>query len=174
MPKTRTQKEEAVQSYTQKLGAAKSVVFTDYQGLTMAQLSGLRRKLEETEAEFTITKNSLLDLSLKQAQLPEPPEEVKTGPTATLFSFGDEVSPIKILTKALSDAQIGKIKGGFLGEQFLDSFAITRLAGLPGKQELRGQVVSTITAPLSGIVGVLQANIRNLVYALDQIRQQRG
>lgn len=174
MAKTRAQKEQTVTTYTDKLQRAKSVVLTDYQGLTMSQLSDLRNKLSDTDAEFTITKNTLLDLSLKQADLPETPAEAITGPTATLFSYGDEVSAIKVLVKALKDAQIGKIKGGFLGSQFFDSFTITKLSTLPGKQELRAQVVGTIAAPLSGMVNVLQANLRNFVYALDQIRQQRG
>lgn len=174
MAKTRAQKEENVSKLIEKLKSSKSVVLTDYQGITMSQLSDLRNKLRDQDAEFTVTKNTLLDLSLKQVDLELTNPEVNSGPTATLFAYEDEISPIKILVKALKDIQIGKVKGGFVNGQFLDAFSITRLANLPGKLELRGQVVGLINSPLQGLATVLQGNLNNLVYALDQIRISRG
>lgn len=174
MAKTRTRKEEDVKKLTGKLSRSKSVVFTDYRGLKMSHLSDLRNKLAADESDFNITKNTLLSISLKQAGLPNLPREVEEGPTATLFSFRDEIAPIKTLVKALKDAQIGKVKGGILGDVFIDSFAVIRLSDLPTKTELRGKVVGTIAAPLYGLVNVLQGNLRDLVYALDQIRIRKG
>lgn len=173
MSKTRAQKEEQVIKFTEAIKGSKSVVFVDYKGLTMGQLSDLRAKLSEQGATLTVTKNTLMERALPTSNLPLPTSILK-GPTATLFSQDDEVAPIKTLVKTLKDTQIGEIKGGFLGPNFLDKFSITRLANLPGKQELRGQVVGILASPLQGIVGVLQANLRNLVYALDQIRIQKG
>ncbi|MCL5784466.1 MAG: 50S ribosomal protein L10 [Patescibacteria group bacterium] len=174
MPKTRVQKEQTVTELTEKLKSSKSVVLTDYKGLTMSQLSDLRNKLRDQEAQLLVTKNTLLDISLKQAGMEVADSTIKTGPTATLFAYDDEISPIKTLTKIFKDTGIGKVKGGFLNGQFLDAFSITRLANLPGKQQLRGQVVGLINAPLQGMVTVLQGNLRNLVYALDQIRKSKG
>jgi len=168
MAKTRQQKETTVQNIADKLAQAKSVVFTDYKGLTMKQLSDLRDKLREQQAEFTITKNTLLSLALPTSHLPLPTSKLE-GPTATLFSYDDEISPIKILVKALKDAGIGKVKTGFLGKDFLDESKIIQLATLPTKDELRGKTVGVLVAPLTGMVSVLQANLRNLVYALSQI-----
>lgn len=174
MAKTRKQKEDMLVKMTDKVGRAKSVVFADYRGLTMSQLSDLRQKLSAEEAELSVTKNTLMELALKEAGLPEVNETVKNGPTATLFSFGDEISPLKILAKALKDANLGKIKGGILDDNFMDEYAMVRLSTLPGKQELRAKTVGILAAPLQGMVGVLQANLRNLVYALDQIRISKG
>lgn len=171
---TRRKKEETVATITDKFGRSRSVVFTDYQGLTMSQLSDLRNKLREQQAEFTVVKNTLIERALKQATYGEAPQEIKAGPTAVMFAYEDEISPIKILVKAIKDADIGKVKAGFLGKNFLESTGINRLAALPGKQELQGRVVGVLAAPLSGMVNVLQGNLRNLVYALDQIRQQKG
>lgn len=182
MPKTRQQKEETIQQLTDKLKRAKSVVFADYKGLNMSQLSALRTALHQTEAEFTVTKNNLLKLALKNS----PPaarsagglsianSQLFQGPTATLFSYAEEVSPMKILVKALKDAGVGAIKMGLLDGQVMDNLQINRLAQLPSKDELRAKVVGSLGAPLYGIVGVLQGNLRNLVYVLDQIRQQKG
>jgi large subunit ribosomal protein L10 len=173
MPKTRVQKEESVASLTDKLGKSKSVVFANYQGMTMAQLQVLRRELRTQGAEFSITKNNLLKLALKNSKM-DVDEATIDGPTATLFSFEDEISPIKSLTKAIKDNSIGSVKGGLLDGEFLDQYKINKLASLPTKDELRAKVVGSLGAPLYGIVGVLQANIRNLVYALDQIRVSKG
>ncbi len=166
MPKTRAQKEQTVIQLKEKLAKAKSIVFADYRGLTTKQLSDLRENLKEVAGELNITKNTLLKIAL--------PESSFEGPTATLFANDDEISPIKLLVKALKDAGIGKIKAGFLGDQLLDETRINQLAQLPTKDELRSKTVGVLVAPLRGIVGVLNANLRNLVYALDQIRIVKG
>lgn len=166
MPKTRLQKEEIVKYLSEKFSRARSVVFADYKGLTMKQLSDLRSKLAEVQGEFTITKNTLLKKSK--------PEVEMEGPTATLFAFDDQISPIKLLVKTLKDAGLGKVKSGFLGQDLLDEAKILQLAALPSKDELRAKTVGILVSPLRGMVSVLQGNLRNLVYALHQIQLQKG
>lgn len=174
MAKTRAQKEQDLIKLIEKVKIAKSVVFADYRGLKMGQLDNLRGKLAEQDAELSITKNTLMKLALKEAGLPEVDETVQSGPTATLFSFGDEIFPLKVLVKAFKEAGLGKVKGGLLDNSFMDEYTMIRLSNLPSKFELQGKVVSVLAAPLQGMVGVLNANLRNLVYALDQIRIQKG
>lgn len=171
MSKTRAQKEVQLNTLTDYFSRAKAVVFADYQGLTMKQLSDLRNSLSEQNAQFVITKNTITEIALKQAG-----KEVVSldGPTATLFAYDDEVSPLKTLVKAFKDYEKGKVKGGFLGDNVLDGVAAQKLATLPSKDELRGKTVSVLVAPLRGIVGVLQANLRNLVYALSEIQKSKG
>jgi large subunit ribosomal protein L10 len=171
--KTRAQKEETVQVLTDKLSKAKSVVFADYQGLTMNQLSDLRNKLRDQSAEFSVTKNTLLKRSLPSTS-DQIPDDIFNGPIATLFSYEDEISPIKTLVKALKDAGIGKVKAGLLGPDYLDEYKVISLSNLPTKDELRGKTVGVLVAPLQGIVGVLQGNLRNLVYALSEIQKLKG
>lgn len=166
--KTRTQKEEIVTKLTEKLSRAKALVFTDYKGLNMKQLSNLRDKLREQNAEFSITKNTLLTKALPETKL-EGPASRLGGPTAILFAYGDEISPIKILVKALKDTGLGKVKTGFLGRLPLDEAKILQLSSLPTKDELKAKIVGVLAAPLQGIVSILQGNLRNLVYALSEI-----
>lgn len=172
MPKTRAQKEEQVKDLTDKLSRAKSVIFADYRGLTMKQLSQLRDQLREQKAEFTITKNTLLERALPISDIRYPISDLQ-GPTAALFAYDDEISPIKILVKVLKDSGFGKVKLGFWGKDKLDEAKILQLATLPTKDELKGQTVGVLVAPLQGIVGVLQANLRNLVYAVSEISNLR-
>ena len=173
MPKTKLQKQNMVTDITDKLSKAKSLVFADYQGLTMSQLSAIRSELAEQSAEFTVTKNNLLKIALKNNNQSFD-DAVLVGPIATLFTFGDEISPIKVLTKAIKDNNVGQIKGGLLDGEFLSEAKVKQLAELPSKDQLRAQVVGTIAAPLYGLVNVLQGNIRNLVYAIEQIRIKKG
>lgn len=173
MPKTRTQKEEQVKSLSEKLSKAKSLVFADYRGLTMKQLSELRDKLRDQDAEFTIAKNTLLKLALPVSSFQSPASSLE-GPTALLLAYDDEISPIKTLTKLIKDSNIGKVKMGFLGKDLLDEAGILKLALLPSKDELRAKTVGVLVAPLQGMVGVLQANLRNLVYALSEIQESKG
>lgn len=166
MPKTRVQKEESVVKLKDKLSRAKALVFADYKGLNMFQLSDLRDKLREQNAEFNITKNSLLKIAMPEAEM--------EGPTATLFAYDDQITPIKTLVKAFKDFTKGSVKSGFLDGEALDSAKIMQLSTLPSKDELRAKVVGVLVAPLTGMVSVLNGNLRNLVYVLDGIRKSKG
>jgi large subunit ribosomal protein L10 len=170
MPKTRIQKEETVVELKDKFSKAKSVVFADYRGMTMSQLTDLRTKLRAEKAEFSVTKNNLVKLAASDlGDLND-----LNGPIATLFAYEDEISPLKLLVKAFKENNVGSVKGGFLGSEQLDAHKITQLSVLPSKDELRGKTVGVLVAPLQGMVGVLQANLRNLVYALSEIQKSKG
>lgn len=155
-----------MQVLKEKLAKAKALVFADYRGLSMKQLSELRNKLRDQNAEFMVTKNTLLKLALPSSDF--------EGPTAALFAYDDQIIPIKILVKTLTDAAVGKVKIGFFGTEFLDEMSILKLASLPTKDELRGQTVGVLVAPLQGIVSVLQGNLRNLIYAISEIQKVKG
>lgn len=174
MPKTKQQKIDIVTDLKERVSKSKSIVFTDYKGMNMAQLSALRLQLSALSAQFTVTKNNLIKIALGDLRSAISDDSIFEGPIATLFSYGDEIAPIKVLTKAIKDNAMGKTKAGFLNGEFLTDAQINKLAELPSKDELRAKVVGTLGAPLYGIVGVLQANLRNLVYALDAIRIQKG
>lgn len=173
MPKTKQQKIDIVTDLKDRVSKSKSIVFADYKGMTMSQLSAIRNQLGELSAEFSVTKNNLVKIALKENGY-EFDDAVFEGPVATLFSYGDEIAGIKVLAKAIKDYGIGKTKAGFLDREPLSEAQITQLAQLPGRDELRAKVVGALGAPLYGIVGVLQANLRNLVYALDAVRKQKG
>lgn len=174
MPKTRKQKEDIVTDLKDRLSKSKSLVFTDYKGMTMSQMSALRDQISDLSAEFTITKNNLLKIALKESGIELKDDAVFEGPIATLFSYGDEIAGIKVLAKAIKDNGIGKTKAGYLDGEFLTAEEVNKLAALPSKDELRAKIVGALGSPLYGIVGVLQANLRNLVYALNAIKEQKS
>ncbi len=171
--RARIKKEETVATLVEKLGRATSIVLADYQGLSASTLSEVKNQLEKEGAELTVAKNTLLSLATKQAGI-EVPEEALKGPTAAVLAYDDPITPIKDLAKFQKQYEKPLPKIGFLGSELLSVEKIRELALLPSKQELQAKVVGSISSPIYGIVGVLGANLRNLVYALDQIAKSKG
>lgn len=170
----RAKKEVTLADLKVKISKSKSIVVTDYRGLSMVQLQDLRATLGDT-AEFTVAKNTILAKALNEAGMESVNPDTFAGPTAVLFSFEDEVGPLKVLTKfSTTAADLPAIKCGILENALLSADKVKALSKLPSKEQLRGQVVGAMVAPLTGFVGVLNGNIRNLVYALNQIQEKKA
>ena len=148
------------------------MVLADYRGLTVAQQSKLRRQILEVEGELVVAKNSLLKLALEAEKysLPEDFAQTLEGPTMTLFAYSDPIAPIKTLAQFVKENELPTIKLGFLVKEPLAKVQVEELATLPSKVELIGKTVATIKSPLTGIVNVLSANFRNLVYVLKAVK----
>ncbi|HSX57778.1 MAG TPA: 50S ribosomal protein L10 [Candidatus Saccharimonadales bacterium] len=170
---SRIKNEESVDSLVEKLNRSKSVVLTDQSGLSVSLASELKKKLRGVDAESLVTKNTLLKIASQKSGY-EIPTEALEGPTAVVFGYGDEIAPIKELTTFAKTNEKPVLKTGFLGSDLLSAEKITELAKLPSKEILQGKVVGGLASPLYGMVGVLNANLRNLVYAIDQIRLKGG
>lgn len=164
---------EKVNDLTDKLSRAKSVVLTDYRGLTVAQLEELRSKVEAAGAEYEVTKNTLLSRSLKDTNR-ETPTEALEGPTATLFAFQDEVAPLKALQDFIKTNNLPTVKTGFLGIESLSPSQVVDLAKLPSREVLLSKLVGSLKSPQFGLVNVLSGNIRKLVYALDAVAKSKS
>jgi large subunit ribosomal protein L10 len=172
-PISRVKKEETVKQLVEKFSRAKSVVLTDNSGLTVAAQSELKNKLRGVDAEMVVAKNTLLKLaSIKTGH--QVPDEVLNGPTAALFAYSDEIGPIKELTNFAKTNERPVIKLGFLGTSLLTTERVNSLAKLPSKDVLRGNLVGSLSSPLYGVMGVLSANIRNLVYTINAIKEQKS
>lgn len=157
-----------------KLEKAKSVVLTDYRGLSVDQINNLRRKIKEAAGELKVAKNTLLNLSLKDLSYGvKELKEALTGPTAILFSYEDEIAPIKALYEFYKENDLPKIKLGFLGKELLSEDKIIELAKLPTKEVLQGKLVGILNSPIYGLVYVLKANLQNLLIVLNQIKKAK-
>jgi large subunit ribosomal protein L10 len=99
-------------------------------------------------------------------------EEGLNGPTAVVFANSDEIAPLQLIGKTIKEMEKPELKFGLFDSKFLDAQSLTVLSKLPGKQVLYGQLVSSLSGPAYGLVGVLNANLQQLVYILEQRRQQ--
>jgi large subunit ribosomal protein L10 len=170
---SREDKEKIVTNLKVKLDKAAGLVLTDYHGLSVAQMQELKKELKASDAEFTVAKNTLISRASKQSDTAIPQENLE-GPTAILFSFGDPIEPIKKLAEFIKKYELPSIKLGFFEGRQLTKEAVLELSRIPGKNELYAKVVGSLNSPISGLVNTLNGNIRNLVYALEQIKNAKG
>lgn len=164
---SRQKKEEKVADLSAKIKDAKSIAFADYRGLTAEQIRELRSKIKDAGGELIVAKNTLLKLALTSNQLPDTDNQL-TGPTAAVFAYNDEVSPIKEVAQSAKTFGLPQFKFGFLDKKMLTSSDLDSLAKIPGRDILYANVVGSLASPIHGIVEVLSANIKNLVSVLDQ------
>lgn len=151
----RGQKEELVADMHQTFEDANMVVVTHYSGLTVAEISALRREMREAGASFKVTKNRLTRRAIDGTKF-SPLSDMFTGPTAIAYS-DDPVAPAKVAVKFAKSNDKLVVLGGALGEEMLDVDGIKALASLPGLDELRAKIVGMISTPATRIAGVLQA-----------------
>ena len=175
MAVSREKKEQLVSWYTDLFSRSSAAILTDYRGLTMADMSQLRRKLQETQSEYHVTKNRLLKLALTKAELPVP-EDLLEGPTATGFCFEEVPAAAKVLVNFSKESKVLVIKGGLLGDRIISADEVTALAELPPREILLAQVLGTIQGPAGGISRAVAGGIRSVLYVLkarvEQLEQQ--
>ncbi|HHV06783.1 MAG TPA: 50S ribosomal protein L10 [Firmicutes bacterium] len=168
----RPEKEAVVAELKDKFGRAQAVVLTDYRGLTVAEVTELRKRLREAGLEYKVVKNTLTRLAVNEL-VGEDLDPYLVGPTALAFSYEDPVAPAKILTEFAKSAKALQIKGALLEDEVIDSDAVKALADLPPYDILVAQLLGVLQAPVRGLVTVLGGPQRKLVYALDAIREKK-
>ena len=169
-------KYELVDELKAKLVNVKAVFVAEYRGMTVAQSTMLRKKVREAGGELKVSKNTLFAIAMKEAGLNALPEDITKGPNIYALCYDDPVSVAKVLKEYTNDKtqKAFILKGGLLETQQLNLAQLMARADLPSKEVMRGQVVRTIAAPLSGLVNVLSGTIRNFVTCLAQIRDKKN
>ena len=155
MPMNRAQKQAAIESANAKLNSAAIALVVHNNGLTVAQISELRKNLRAAGAEFKISKNRLTKIAAKGTPL-EAIAELLKGPSAIATS-ADPVSVAKGIVDFAKTNEKLVIVGGVYGAQKLDAKAIDALAKLPSLDELRAKLVGMLQTPATRIAAVLQA-----------------
>jgi len=163
------EKVEAVEELKSRLNGVKAVVLTEYRGLTVQQLGDLRKQLRAVSAEYKIVKNRLARLAIASSELQGLGTHLK-GPTGVIFSKEDPVAVAKAVHAFARTNQALAVKAGYVEGQMLAPAGLKALADLPSREAIRAQLVGSIQGVLAGLVGVLAAPQRELVYVL----QQRG
>ncbi len=171
MPKTKEQKQEILNSLKEKIKKQKSIVFVDFSKVKVKNLTELREKMKENGCEFKVAKKTLIQKAFNDFN-PEIGDRIRElqGEIGLGFGYSDEVSPFRISGDFSKTEENFKVLGGLVGEQVFGAEQARALSELPTKQELLARMVSSIGAPISGLLNALQGNIRNLVYVLNAIK----
>ncbi len=161
---SRARKEELVETYQEQLQRSKGMVFANYSRLSVPQMEGLRSKALENGGEIFVVKNTLISKVLQNADI-APPEGLFSGPVMTVFCH-EEVPPLaKLFRDFTKEAAEGafEIKGGFLEGKYLSPKEAISIADLPGREELLAQVLRSINAPATQVVGTVASGIRQIM-----------
>jgi large subunit ribosomal protein L10 len=157
----REEKVKAVEEIATKLRESQTTVVADYRGLTVAQVTELRKQLREAGVEFKVYKNTLARLATAKEGLTELDQHL-LGPNAIAFSKDDVIAPAKILVDFAKKNEKLEIKGGVIEGKVVGPDQIKALAALPSREGL-----------LSMLLSVLQAPIRNFALAVKAVADQK-
>lgn len=168
----RKQKEQQVEYIINRFEKAKSLIFADYRGLNVSEITELRSKLSESNSEMKVVKNRLTKRAVKALSI-DGLDDYLVGPTAMASSDEDPVMPAKVLVDFAKNHEVLEIKAGYMDGKVLDVGIIRRLASLPSKEVLLSRALSSMQAPATNFVMVLSAISRNLVNVINAIKDKK-
>lgn len=183
------QKVETIADLRELLKTSSGVIFTDYRGMTDAEIKNLRKELRTVDSTFMVVKNTLFLRAAKQVSDDPALAANLIGPTAASFALKDSVATAKFFVKYLADNRTAKfsLKGGFVGGRFFDPAQVEALSKMPPREqliaELLGQLDAPITSfvsilasidPMPGIVGTMEAIVSEFVGTIAAIAEKVG
>lgn len=171
MPTVR--KAQTIDELTEQLANAKLVVLTDYRGLKVSDLQGLRTTLRPIDGEFRIAKNTLTRIAAERAGIVGL-EPVLEGPLAIGFANGDIVGFAKAVSDFARTSRILTIKGGVLDNKFINADQVEGISTLASKEVLQAQLLGMLKAPQRNLVSVLSGPSRSVAYVLNARAEQLG
>jgi len=169
----RTEKQAAIDALTAKLAEARAIYVTDYQGLTVGKVTDLRRRLHKAGVDYVVVKNTLALRALKAAAVSGLDSHV-TGPTAFALSQGDAAAAAKVLTEFAKEFEKPALKAAIVDGRTVSPEQIKRLAQLPPREVLLGELAGALQGPLAGFVGALTGLLSTFVGAVEALHAQRS
>ncbi|MCL2755434.1 MAG: 50S ribosomal protein L10 [Firmicutes bacterium] len=158
-------KQKEVAEIEQNLRNAKSAIFMDYRGLTVAEANELRGKFREAGVTYKVYKNNLVRIALNNLGVTDLDDKL-AGTLSVAFSMNDEISAAKIVKEAKFKDKMS-FKFGVLGTSVIDEHGVAALATMPSKEQLIAQLMGLLQSGARGIASVVQAVPRNLAIVVN-------
>ena len=169
----RDDKAAAISELNEGIGAATNAFLISFKGITVPQVTELRKQVRESGSQYLVVKNTLALIAVKDSPLVALKTQFK-GETAVAFNKTDAVALAKALTKFAKDVPTVQFKGAMLNGQIVAADQIQAIANLPSREELISKLLFLMQSPIRGLAIVLNANIRNIAVVLSEIAKQRG
>jgi len=167
------EKAETVAAVHQRLKAAKMAIVTEYRGLTVQQMTRLRRQIRDVSGEYQVIKNTLVRRALKDTGFGDL-EQLLEGPNGWVFAYDDPVVLSKALIKFADDNDKLAIKGGVFEGRFMDTAGVKVLSQMPSKPELQAKLLALINAPATQLLRTIQEPGAQMVRLLELLRKAKG
>ena len=165
-------KQATIKEIEESLSKCTVAIVTNFQGLSVSDMTQLRNKLRDASVEYRVVKNTLARFASERVGKDEL-KQLLQGPSAIAFGYEDVSSPAKALNEFIQATKLPlSIKGGILGERFLAPADVTYIANIPPREVLVSRLMAQMQMPVVGLVGVLSGVLRGLVQVLEARRQQ--
>ena len=170
---TKEFKSEKIDAIKANIDKAQVAIITEYKGLSVEEITKLRRELQKAGGDYMVTKNTLAKIAVKGTAY-EALTDKLTGPIALAFGFEDPVTPAKAVSKFIKDTKKCEIIGAVMDGKFLTEAETKALANLPSKSELYAKLLGSINSPASGIVGSVNAVLSQLTRTMAAVRDKKA
>ena len=170
---TKAFKNDKVALIKEKIDKAQVAVVSEYTGLSVEEITKLRRELQKEGGDYMVTKNTLAKIAIKGTPYEVLAETLK-GPIAIAFGFTDQVAPAKVLSKFIKDTKKGEIIAAAMDGQLMSAEEAKALENLPSREELYAKMLGCINSPASGIANSVNAVMSSLVRAVAAVRDQKS
>lgn len=165
-------KKATVAELREELAKARTMVVSEYRGLTVKEIAEIRRALRKQDVTYRIVKNRLMRIAAADS-VGEALSPLLSGPTAIAFGTDEAGTAKAVLDATRPYNKIVRITGAVLGDRAIDADAVTRLAALPPRDVLLARLAGGMQAPVGTLAGLFAAPLRNLGYALTQLAEQK-
>ncbi|MCY4378540.1 MAG: 50S ribosomal protein L10 [Candidatus Dadabacteria bacterium] len=169
---SKAEKQKVVDDLASRFQSVSSMFVVEYQGLKVNEMDVLRKKLRQTNTEFRVVKNTLLEKASLGTDI-EKMKDLFSGPTAIAICDGESSAVAKVFVDYSEDFPEIRIKGGIFEGEVVDISRIEQIAKLPSRQELISEFVGLLSAPMGNLVGVLEQARSNIVNVLEGLKEKK-
>lgn len=173
MAVNKEKKAEVLKELIENMKEAKSVIFADFQGLSVKDMKNLRKEMKTKGVTYKVAKKTLISIAAKEAGFPEIPNELLAGPVGAAFSMEDEISAAKLIHQFAKKNTNLKLRGALLEGRVLSLAETKELATLLSREELISQFIYLVKYPIQGFHGVLNNTLAGFVRVLNAVKEKK-
>jgi large subunit ribosomal protein L10 len=170
----KNEKAEIVEEVKEMITNSSAVYLTDFSGITVADITNIRNEFRKEGVKYKVIKNTLFSRAVSESGKYSKLINDLVGMTGYAFAGDNPVAPAKIIKKYFDDTQKLALKACYIEDQFYDGTKLNELATLPSKKEIMASILRAVNSPASGIVGAINAVMRDLVSVVDQISKKQA
>lgn len=169
-----SEKAEIISQIVKNLNESTAVFLVDYNGINVEDINGLRSKFKEANITYKVYKNTLFNRAMKEVGGYDKLENLLKGMTGYIFTGENYVAAAKIIKDYSSDKSKFSLKGCYIESDFFEADQLNTIASMPTKDEIMSGIVRAVAAPASGIVGAINAVMRDIVTLVDEISKKKA
>lgn len=170
----KTEKAEIIEQIKDIVNKSSGIFLVDYRGVTVEDINKLRSSFRKEGVTYKVFKNTLFKKALEQMKGFEKFNEQLVGMIGVAFAGDNFVAPAKIIKKYFDDKQKFSFKGCYIESTFYGADQLNTIASMPTKEEIIAGIIGSVASPATGIVGAINAVMRDLVYVIDEVAKKKA